>query len=122
RTPPPLPYTTLFRSPLRQHRPRPPQPAGNGPFGQSELPGRLLATVALQITKDKSDPVLVRQAAQLLVEERLQIMPVILVLRRRFRFGHVPHLPFPRPPPGRCRPRLACGLVRRANQKVARSL
>ena len=85
---------TPLREPLRQHRPRPRQPARHRPFGTAELRGDLLAGLALQIAQDDDGPVVVRQAAQLLVQQGLQVGP--LVLRQpRCRASPSPALPSP---------------------------
>ena len=61
--------------PLRQHDPRPRQPARYRPFGAAELPSRFLPGLAFQIAQDDGDAVLVGKAAQLLIEDGQQITP-----------------------------------------------
>ena len=60
--------------PLCQDRPRPRQPSGHRSFGAAELLCRLLAGLALQVAEDNGDTIQVRQAAQLLVQQRSQIV------------------------------------------------
>jgi hypothetical protein len=68
------------------------------------VPGGFLAGLALQIAQDDDGTILVGQAAQLLVEQGLQVTPE--VLPHHPGFGHLHHLPLPHPPPGGQRLRL----------------
>ena len=78
---------------LRQHPPRPGQPARHRPFRAPEVPGRVLAGAAFDVAQDDHRAIVVRQPAQLLVEDAAQVAPV----RRRAGLGFRHHrdLPFP---------------------------
>src|SRR5256885_818918 len=51
------------------------QAAGQRALGDEELAGRLLARTALHVAEQDRQPVSLRQAAQLLVEGRLEVAP-----------------------------------------------
>ena len=87
------------------------------PSGQPSWRGDLLAGPALQVAQDDDGPVVVRQAAQLLVQQGLQVGPPVLL--RGLGVGHLRHLHFPRPPPGGGPPRLQRRLVGDPVQPVA---
>ena len=98
-----------------QHRPRPRQPRRQRPLGTTEAPGRLLVSLAFQVAKDHRHPVLVGQAAQLLVEKGHEIAPKVLLDSR---FRHRRDLPFPRPPSDGRGPGLERRLVSNAIEPV----
>ncbi len=76
----------------------------------------LRARLVFQITQEKGNPVLLGQAAQLLVEQELQVIQ--LVILPRFEVGHFRHLPFSGLPLRCGRPRLQRRLVRHPMQPV----
>ena len=80
------------------------------------LSSRFFSGLALQITKEDDQSVLVRQPAQLFVEQGLQITPEVLILYARL--GHRRHLTFPLLPFGGCRPCFQRRLVSHAIQPV----
>ena len=63
-----------------------------------ERPECFLAGLALQITKDDDRSILVRQPAQLLVQQGQQVVPEFFLLLSWFR--HDRHLLLPPPAPG----------------------
>jgi hypothetical protein len=87
--------------PADKQRPRPRQPTRHAAFGDAELPGRFPAGHALKVAQDDDAPVVVGQAAQLLVHHPLQIGVMDFW---HGRFGHVHHLRLTPPPLRRSRP------------------
>src|SRR5262245_52988682 len=81
---------------------------------------RLLTGLALQVAKDDGNTILVGQAAQLLGEQGLEVVPHVLLLKSPF--GHLHHLPFPLLPSGGYRPRLQRRLVGHAVEPVGHHL
>jgi hypothetical protein len=81
-----------------------------------KLSGRLLAGLALQVAQDDDRSVLVGQATEFLVEQRLQLVPGVLLLDGRF--GHGCHLLLARLPFGGRRPGLERRLVSHPVQPV----
>lgn len=55
------------------------QPGQDGPFRTAQTLGRLLVSVALQVTEDEGGPILLRQATDLLIEDRPQVAPEHLI-------------------------------------------
>jgi hypothetical protein len=102
--------------PLRQHHSAPRQPGRQGAVRHAELPSRFFAGLPLQLAKDDGDTILVGQAAQLLVEQGLQVVPEVVFGHGRF--GHLRHLPLARPPLGGCGPRLQRRLLGHAVEPV----
>ena len=49
-------------------------PTGNGSFRDIELPGRLLAGLAFQVTQDDDGTILFRQSTQFLVQKGQEIV------------------------------------------------
>src|SRR5262249_17780477 len=85
------------------------EPPRNSPFWHSELSSRFLACLTLQIAQDNDGTILVGQAAQLFVQQRLKIMPLVLFCLGWF--GHLRHLSFAFLLFGGGRPRLQRRLV-----------
>src|SRR5262245_15088392 len=99
----------MASQPLRQHRPRPRQPSRKRAIRHADLTSSLLAGLPLQVAEDDGDTILVGQAAQLLVEQRLQVVPEVLFGHGGF--WHLRHLPLSGPPFGGCCSRLQRRLV-----------
>ncbi len=102
--------------PLRQRCSRPRQPARYRPDRPAELTGRLPMSLALQVAEDDGDAVLRGQAAQLLIQERQQVVPPFV--RPGFGLGHLRHLLLSGPPPASHRPGPHGCLVRHGIQPV----
>ncbi len=102
-----------------QHRPGPRQPAGHSALGQSQVPGRRGAGLALQVAQHEYGAVLVGQPAQFLVQQRQEIARAV---GSRHRLGHRIHLPLSRRPASGCRARLKRRLTGHAVQPVGEHL
>jgi hypothetical protein len=72
------------------------EPTGQRPLRPAELLCRLLDCLALKSAEQDREPVVFGQAVQFLVQQGLQITP--LVLLGGFGFGHLRHLLFSPPP------------------------
>src|SRR6185369_6226053 len=73
------------------------QAAGQRPFRDTELPRRLLAGAPLEVAEEHRAAILLRQAAQFLVQ---QGPPVLGAGWQDLRVRQVLHLPLARLPPG----------------------
>src|SRR5262249_56789596 len=96
----PAPEQTLV-----EQLPSPCQVGGERALGDAELPGRLAPRSPLELAGDQGGPITLRQAAQLLVQEEDEVVPVL----RRSRLARGDF----HPPPFDCAParRSAPGLL-----------
>ena len=106
--------------PLRQHHSAPRHPSRKRALRHAELPSRFLAGLPLQVAQHDGDTILVGQAAQLLVEQRLQVAPEVWFGHGWF--GHRRHLPLSHAPFCDGCPRLQRGLVGHAVEPVGKQL